>query len=143
MKSRDVVIGFIFLIILIAGVLWIFKAKNLKTTSNPSQTPNIVARINNAFPNLDIPEGIERANLTDAKGGENVGVATRTEIVANLPSGQIYNVWLENASGNKVNLGTMQISKSGWLLEYDSEKFPGYNKVIITQGTSNVLEGSF
>jgi len=143
MKSRDVVIGFVFLVILIAGVLWIFKFKNIKTPNTPAPTPNIVSRINNAFPDLKIPDGVERANLADVTGGNNVGVATRTEIVANLPSGQVYTVWLENTGGEKINLGPLRVSKSGWILNYSSTKYSGYNKVIITQGSTSILEGSF
>lgn len=146
MKTRDIVIGFIFLVILIAGVLWISRVKNKKTTSLPLPTPSISQKINNAFPGLNIPEGVERANLSDVSGGSSIGVATRTEIVANLPDlsgGQIYQGWLENSSGKNVLLGTFRISKSGWILEYNSANFPGYNKVIVTLGTTHILEGSF
>ena len=141
MKSRDIVIGFIFLVILIAGVLWIFRVKNVKKSSLPLPTPNIVQQINNAFPN--IPDGVERANLKDITGGNSLGVATRTEVVANLPSSQNYQVELENASGKVVNLGYMRIAKSGYLLQYSSEAYPGYNKVIVKEGSTHILEGSF
>ena len=144
MKTRDIVIGFIFLVILIAGVLWIYRARNKKTVSLPLSTPNISQKVNNMFPN--IPDGIERANLSDVTGGSSLGVATRTEVVANLPdlsNGQFYKVVLENSSGNTVNLGSMWLSKSGWILQYDSAKYPGYNKVIVTQGPTHILEGSF
>jgi hypothetical protein len=146
MKSRDVIIGFIFLVLLIAGVLWIFRAKNNKTSNLPLPTPNISQRINNAFPNLNIPDGVERANLSDVTGGNSLGVATRTEVIANLPdlpSGKYYQVLLENSSGKNVNLGNMRISKSGYILEYNSTNFPGYNKVIVVQGSTHILEGSF
>lgn len=143
MKSRDVIIGFIFLVILTFGVLWIFKNKNVKTVNGPVPTPSITSRINNAFPDLKIPDGVERANLNDVTGGNNVGVATRTEIIANLPSGQVYTGWVENSSGNKINLGTLRVSKSGWILNYSSTKYPGYNKIIVTQGSTSILEGSF
>jgi hypothetical protein len=146
MKGRDVVIGFIFLVLLVAGVLWIFRAKNNKNSNLPLPTPNISQRIKNAFPNLDIPDGVERANLNDVTGGNSVGVATRTEVVANLadlPSGQYYQVLLENSSGKNVTLGNMRISKSGYILEYNSANFSGYNKVIVANGSTHVLEGSF
>jgi len=144
MKSRDVVIGFVFLVILVAGVLWIFRAKNNKTSNLPLPTPNIAQQVKNAFPN--IPGGVERANLKDVTGGNSIGVATRTEVVANLPelsAGKYYQVLLVNSSGKSVNLGNMRISKSGYILEYNSANFPGYNKVVITQGSTHVLEGSF
>ena len=69
MKTRDIVIGFIFLVILIAGVLWIYRARNKKTVSLPLSTPNISQKVNNMFPN--IPDGIERANLSDVTGGSS------------------------------------------------------------------------
>jgi len=144
MKSRDVVIGFIFLVLLVAGVLWILRARNIKTSNLPLPTPNIAQQVKNAFPN--IPDGVERANLKDVTGGNSIGVATRTEVVANLPdlpSGRTYQVLLENSSGKDVNLGSMRISKSGYILEYNSANFPGYNKVIVTQGSTHILEGSF
>jgi hypothetical protein len=146
MKSRDVIIGFVFLVLLIAGVLWIFRAKNNKTSNLPLPTPNISQRINNAFPNLNIPDGVERANLSDVTGGNSLGVATRTEVIANLPdlpSGKYYQVLLQNSSGKNVNMGNMRISKSGYILEYNSTNFPGYNKVIVVQGSTHILEGSF
>jgi hypothetical protein len=89
---------------------------------------------------------VERANLTDVTGGSSIGVATRTEVVANLPDltgGRVYQVLLENAAGKTVNLGTMRVSKSGWLLQYNSEKYPGYNKVIVASENVHILEGSF
>lgn len=143
MKSRDIVIGFVFLVILIAGVLFIYKNKNIKNSKLAIQTPNIVSRITTTFPNFKIPEGVERANLTNINGGNNIGVATRTEVVANLPEGQIYNVWLVKDSNEKINLGQMKMSKSGWLLNYSSSKYPGYNKIVITDGKTSLLEGSF
>jgi hypothetical protein len=146
MKIRDVVIGFVFLVILVAGILWIYRAKNNKTSNLPLPTPNISQRIKNAFPNLNIPDGVERANLSDVTGGESIGIATRTEVVANLPelsAGKYYQVLLEDSSGKSVKLGMMRISKSGYILEYNSANFPGFNKVIVIQGTTRILEGSF
>lgn len=146
MKTRDFIIGFVFLVILVAGVLWIFKVKDAKKAALPIPTPNIAEQIKNTFPNLSIPDGVERANLTDVTGGSSIGVATRTEVVANLPEltkGNSYQVILENASGKTINLGTMRVSKSGWLLQYDPSKYAGYNKVIVASENIHILEGSF
>jgi len=146
MRSRDVVITFIVLVTLVGGVLLIFRAKNKKMVSSPTPTPNIFQKVNETFPSLNIPEGVERANLTDVTGGSSIGVATRTEIVANLPEpakGQVYQGWAENSSGKTVLLGNFRISKGGWILSYDSSKYPGYNKVIVSVGTKHILEGSF
>lgn len=146
MKTRDIVIGFVFLVVLIAGVLWIYRIKNKTTVSTPLPTPNTSQQVKNAFPSLNIPSGVEVANLHNVSGGSAIGVATRTEIVANLPessNGQKYQVLLENSKGETVKLGDMRISKVGYILEYNSSKYPGYNKVIIVLGTTRVLEGSF
>jgi hypothetical protein len=102
MKTRDIVIGFVFLVVLIAGVLWIYRIKNKTTVSTPLPTPNTSQQVKNAFPSLNIPSGVEVANLHNVSGGSAIGVATRTEIVANLPessNGQKYQVLLENSKG--------------------------------------------
>ena len=146
MKTRDIVIGFVFLVILIAGIIWIFRVRNKKTTNLPLPTPNISQQVKNAFPSLNIPDGVEKANLRDVTGGNLIGVATRTEIVANLseaPNGQKYQVVLENPKGETMNIGSMRISKVGYILEYSSSKYPGYNKIIVILGNNRVLEGSF
>jgi hypothetical protein len=146
MKTRDIIIGFVFLVILIAGVLWIFRIRNKKTVNTPLPTPNISQLVKSAFPSLNIPDGVEKAKLSDVTGGKSIGVATRTEVVANLPeasNGQKYQVLLENDKGETVKLGDMRISKVGYILEYNSSKYPGYNKVIVVLGTTRLLEGSF
>lgn len=146
MKSRDVLIGFIALVILIGGVVWLYRNRNTASSEVPIATPDIVERINTAFPGLNIPEGTSRANLKDVSGGESVGVATKTEIVANLPTpqtGQSYKAVLENPEGKTITLGTMRISKSGWIIGYDASKYPGYDKVTIFSGETKLLEGSF
>jgi hypothetical protein len=146
MKTRDIVIGFVFLVILIAGVLWILRIRNKNSTNLPLPTPNISQQVKNAFPSLNIPSGVEIANLHNVSGGNAIGVATRTEIVANLPeapNGQRYQVLLENSKGETVNIGSMRISKVGYILEYSSSKYPSHNKIIILLGNNRVLEGSF
>jgi hypothetical protein len=75
-----------------------------------------------------------------------MGIATRSEILADLPGlnvGQKYQGYLENSSGKTVLLGTLKAEKGGWILNFDSAKYPEYNKVIVTQGTKHILEGSF
>lgn len=141
MKTRDVIVGFVFLVVLIAGVLWLVKSRTGKSANLPLPSPSIAEQVNQAFPN--IPSGVERANLKDVRGGNSLGVATRTEVVANLPSDHTYQVSLENSSGKIINLGTMWVSKSGWMLQYDSAKYPGYNKVIVSESGNHILEGSF
>lgn len=154
MKNRDVVIGFIFLVILIAGVLWIFRVKKPITTSFPLPTPNIVQKVRNAFPNLKVPANADRANLTDISGGLNVGEAIRSTsngiytltVVINAPApsyGSFYQASLSNGTKTLI-LGKLVLSKSGYLLNFTSRNnYSGYNKVIISLQNSPVLEGSF
>jgi hypothetical protein len=147
MKARDVIIGFIFLVLLIAGAIWIFRSrKTASTTLLPTSSPSFDSKLSTAFPSFKIPEGTERAELKDVSGGNNIGVATRSEVVVNLPeppAGQTYKGYLVNDSGNEVAIGDFTTSKSGWMLSYDSAKFPGYNKVVVKVDSTPVLEGSF
>lgn len=146
MKTRDIIIGFIFLVILIAGILWIYRVRSKRNTDLPLPTPNISQEIKNAFPGLTIPDGVERANLRDVTGGNSIGISTRTEVVANLPvppTGKNYQVLLEDSQGKTVNIGSMRMSKVGYILEYNSSKYQGYNKVIVVLGNTHILEGSF
>lgn len=146
MKTRDIIIGFVFLVILIAGILWIYKAKSVKKTATPLPTPNITSKVKGTTSTFNVPDGVEKAELEDVSGGNSYGVATRTEVVANLPvpeSGKKYSVWLMNSNGKTVSIGNLWESKGGWILEYNSSKYPGYNKVIVTQGIYHILEGSF
>lgn len=145
MKTRDIAIGFVFLVILITGVLLIYRVKNRQKINSPLPTPNIVQKVGD-LSNFNIPDGVERTNLKDVTGGSSIGIATRTEVVANLPElskNQGYTVLLENSKGEKIFLGRMRISKAGYILEYDSAKHPGFNKIIVVLGSTNILEGSF
>lgn len=146
MKTRDIIIGFVFLVILIAGILWIVRERNNKNTNDPLPTPDISEQIESTLSKFNIPDGVEKTNLRDVAGGDSIGIATRTEIVANLPeptNEERYQVLLENSKGEKVNIGSMRIAKIGYILEYNSSKYPDYNKVIVVLGNTHILEGSF
>ena len=146
MKLKNIAIGFFVLVVIIAGVLMI-KNRNRKTSVTlPLATPSIQEQMKNKFKNLVIPSDIEKIELRDVSGGVGMGIATRTEIIADLPellNGKYYQGWLENVSGQKVLLGVFNMAKGGWILNYNSSSYPGYNKVIVTQGETHILEGSF
>jgi len=153
MKSRDIVIGFVFVVILIAGVLWIFKSKSVKTTGTPVATPSIEQKVNSAFPTLNVPAGADRADLNSTSGNSGIGVATRQKtgnsfsitVMANLqaPVAGFYKAELSNGTSNIV-LGNMTLTKSGYLVNFvSSHDLSSYNKVIVSLGGSSVLEGSF
>jgi hypothetical protein len=149
MKTRDLVIGFIFLVGIVAAILIIkgkAKVNNLPVPTVPTSTPSVQQKLQSKFQNLIIPNGGDQIDLTDVSGGPSMGIATRNEIIADLPDltkGQFYQAYLANPSGKTVLLGTLSMKKGGWILDYDSSRFPGYNKVIIAQGLTRILEGSF
>ena len=92
-----------------------------------------------------IPTDAEKIELKDVSGGSGMGIATRNEILADLPTlpnGQFYQGWLEK-DGKTVLLGTLELAKGGWILNYNSSVYPGYNKVVVTVGEKHILEGSF
>lgn len=145
MKTRDIVTGFIVLVILIGVVLFI-RNRTLKPVAIPTPTPSIQQKVSKTFNGLTIPAGTEQTELKDVTGGESFGIATRTEILANLPalsSGQFYQGRLANSAGKIVVLGNFRLAKGGYILEYDSKKFPGYNIVIVAQAGKTILQGSF
>ena len=143
MKSKDVVMGLAVIVVLVVSVLII---KNKKNSINiPTPTPTIEQKIEERFGGLAVPVDVEKAELKDVSGGDGFGIATRTEVLADLPEltgAKVYQVWLEKDT-KKILLGSMRIAKGGYLLEYSSSKFPGYNKVLITLDGNSILEGSF
>jgi hypothetical protein len=149
MKTRNLVIGFIFLIGIVAAILIIkgkAKINSLPVPAVPVATPSIQQKLQSKFQNLVIPNSGDQVDLIDVSGGFSMGIATRNEIIADLPTlpkGQFYQGILENSSGKTVLLGNLRMEKGGWILDYDSSKFPGYNKIIVTQGVNHILEGSF
>jgi len=146
MKARDIVIGLVVLVILITAVLVVKKSLNKKAIAVPSQQVSIQQKVRNTFPGLTIPEDSIKTNLVDVAGGEGFGVATNNEILANLPdptNGKVYKAWLDNSQGKTVLLGNLRSAKGGYLIEYNSSSYPGYNKVVVTLDNQHILEGSF
>lgn len=145
-KIKNIAIGFFVLVVIISAIL-VIKNRNKKApTVSPLATPSIQEQMKNKFKNLVVPLDTEKIELKDVSGGVGMGIATRTEMVADLPelpSGKYYQGWLENISGKKVLLGVFSMAKGGWILDYNSSSYPGYDKVIVTQGETHILEGSF
>lgn len=145
MKIKSFLATFVVLVILIVGFLLIYKKTKVGKIQVPAPSPSVQQKIEDRFKGLVIPADTERAELKDVSGGVGMGIATRSEILADLPdptNGQYYQVFLEK-EGKTVLLGKLEKAKGGWILSYNSVKFPGYNKVIITMGATHILEGSF
>ena len=144
MRAKDVLITFIVIVIIVAGVLVIKNRGKITLKVSPSATPSIQQQIESKFNGLVIPQG-ERIDLKDVSGGIGMGIATRSEIIADLPTlpaGQFYQGWLEN-NGKTALLGRLSQSKGGWILNFNSSNYPGYNRVIVAVGAKHILEGSF
>lgn len=158
MKVRDVVIGLVVLIALIAGALYL---KNRKASpSSPAPTPNYQT-VESKFPGLNVPANADRASLTDVTGGQGMGEAFRTfqngkfslTVIANLPTpkaGYFYQSWMVQGD-SYLSLGKMAISKGGYISEFSSAKnYTNYAKIVVTEEKvlnstpeTRVLEGSF
>jgi hypothetical protein len=143
-KVKNIVIAFIVLVALFVVILW-FNKKSKETNLSKTYSPSITEQIEDKFKNINIPQDAEKTELVDVAGGDSMGIATRTEILADLPSpsfGNKYQAWIVK-DGNEILLGNLSEKKGGWILEYNSSKYPGYNKVVIKEGAKVILEGSF
>jgi hypothetical protein len=144
-RTKDILVAFIVIVAIVAGVLLIKNRAKIAQKVSPTATPSIQQQIENKFKGLVIPQDQESIELKDVSGGSGIGLATRNEILADLPTlpnGQFYQGWLEK-DGKAVLLGTLKMAKGGWILNYNSSIYPGYNKVIVTVGGKHILEGSF
>lgn len=153
-RKRDIVVGFVILLVL-AAVFYFFKSRNKQMTVPEASSEPTITQVEQNFKdkyNLTVPDNIEKTNLKDVSGGNGMGIATRTEILADLPdpeSGYFYQAWLEN--GDKlVSLGKMSMEKGGWIISYTGSNYPGYNKVLVSLERvfdytveKRILEGSF
>ena len=145
MRAKNIFAAFIVVVAVVAGVLLIKNRAKVSQKPSPTPTPSIQQQILNKFNGLVVPQDQESIELKDVSGGSGMGLATRSEILADLPSlpnGEAYQAWLEN-NGKTVLLGTFKLAKGGWILSYNSSAYPGYDKVIVAVGTKHILEGSF
>lgn len=147
MNIKRVVLVFVILVIIIVGALLASqKIKNNRISiSLPEATPTVEQRIEEKFKGLVIPDDAEKIELRNVSGEEGMGIATRNEILADLPNlqkGESYQVLLGNGT-KTILLGSMRQAKGGYLLEYDSSKYPGYNQIVVVRGAKHILEGSF
>jgi len=166
MNRRDIVIGLVILAILAGIVYWRQARTKKQVTPVAPQTLSVEQKIEDKF-NVQIPEGVDKAELKDVTGGTASGIVTRKyengrftlDILADLPdaeAGKFYQGWMvkgkEGETGYSiVKLGRMQIAKGGWSLEFrSSTNFSDHNQIIVSSeekvGISpakSVIEGSF
>ncbi|KKQ74036.1 MAG: hypothetical protein US96_C0043G0007 [Candidatus Woesebacteria bacterium GW2011_GWB1_38_5b] len=166
MERKDIVIGIVIVAILALVIYWLRRPETPQITVLPSPTPSIEQSIESVF-NVDIPEGLEKAELKPV--GDVIGTALATRVfenskftfsvLADLPdpiNGEYYNVWIsqgapDDQSVKLTSLGKMRVAKGGWMLEYQSNtNYPDYNSVVVTQESvsdskpeTRILGGSF
>ena len=152
----------VIVLVLLGSWLW-------QRGSNPSEEPTqeeiqLESRVNKFLETsgVDLPAGIERANLSGPNDDNATGVATKREvnddteytILAAIPdiSAGWYEGWLTDQDGsNPVSLGRLRISKGGYILEKVSPSvwqdklgvIVTQEQVIDKQPEEIVLEGSF
>ena len=166
MKRRDIVIGVMAVAALSGLYFWRQRAQKPPEEMKVPETLSIEDTIESKF-NLQIPDDVERAELTDVSGGSASGLATRKfdagvfdhSILADLPDpgeGKFYEGWLVKGVQGEVGFevvstGKMRIAKGGYLLEFSSKTdYSQFNEVVVTleekddsTPEKHILEGSF
>ena len=165
MKRRDIVIGIVILALL-AGVTYWRRNRASEEALVVSETLSVEDQIEQRF-NLEIPEDVDRAELTDTTGGNASALATKKfeagsfshSVLADLPdptTGTFYQGWISKGEEGSedfklVSTGRLSIAKGGWMLDFSSKTdYSEYSKVMITEEKVNdstpektILEGNF
>lgn len=152
-SKKDVITGFVIILLIIVGV-YLYQKNNNKVVPESITTP-VSFEFKKDFADsfkIDIPVDATSVELKDVLGGDSRGIATETEILvdANNPTeSKYYEAWLEK-DDKLVSLGKLQMAKGGWLLNYDKSKYGEYKKIIVSLEKINdnkietrILEGSF
>ena len=152
-SRRDVLIGFVVVVLIIIGIIAYRQNKAKKVSVTPTPTSiTFENELEDSF-KYDIPDNANSIELKDVSGGNGRGIATEKEVLADIEDpaiGYYYEAWLENSSNERVSLGRLRMAKGGWLLEYDKSQRGDYNKLIISLERANdftiekrILEGTF
>jgi hypothetical protein len=149
---KDVAIGFAIILIVILGAYLYRRSRTPKVLPTPTSVAiEFQKKLEDDF-KYDIPDDANTYELKDVTGGDSRGVATDKEVLADVSdpkSGYFYQGWLEKDS-NLVSVGKLQLSKGGWLLQFDKTKLPDADRIVISlerysdnKIETRVLEGSF
>lgn len=163
MRGKDIVIGVLILAVIAGTISWL---RGRSVTSQPQVTLEMEEKMETTF-NLDIPDDVEKTELTDVSGGTASGIATRNydgssfthTVLADLPDpiqATVYEGWLVRGKAGDnnfkfVSTGVMQIAKGGYLLQFESDvDLTAFTGVVITleqkvdaTAEKHILEGSF
>lgn len=147
MKIGRLLTGLIIVFLVVVAVVLLLKESKKRSiqVTTPYPSPSIEQKIKEKFGNLVIPSDTKKMELKDLSGGESFGVVTDTEILAYLPEppkGEMYKAWLVK-DGKKTLLGILSEAKGGWILNFNFSKYSNYEKLVITLGSKEILQGSF
>jgi len=166
MKTRDIVIGLIVIVLLIGVLFWRQRNKVSEEMTVPETTPSVEKQIEDKF-KVEIPEDIDKAEMKAVEGKSGSAIATRkfesgkftSTVLADLPepkAGEFYGGWLEKGEEGKegyslVSAGRLTLAKGGWMLNYESTKdYSDHDKVIVSLEKISdnkleepIIEGSF
>lgn len=146
MNTKKIVAILVTLAAVIILFLILFPKLNKKpSVTFPNPTPSVEDQLKEKLNGLVIPDDAEKIELKNVSGGEGMGIATSTEVVADLPeppAGQTYQVLLGNGT-KTILLGSLRQAKGGYILEYNLSKYPEYNQIIVVRGLQHILEGTF
>ena len=157
MNRRDIVIGLVVLAV-IAAIIYLVRRPQEQLELQT--TPSVEEQLEESF-NLQLPDDVDKVELSDVSGGNSSGIATRKNesgvythtVLADLPDpevGKFYEGWLVMAD-KVVSTGKFMIAKGGYLLEYESSTdYTDYNMVVVTLEQKDdktpevhILEGTF
>lgn len=165
MKSRDIVIGIVILVVL-GGVIYYRQKNKAMEQSLVPQTLSIEEQMEDRF-KVEIPDDASKTELTDVTLGNASGIAIKSftngkfeaSVLADLPevaSGEFYQAWVVKGQRGSsdyslVSLGKMKSAKGGWMIEFQSTTdYSSYEMFIVTKEKkfdntpeTTVLEGSF
>lgn len=165
MKRRDIVIGVLVLAVILGVVYWRRNSASENDLVVPD-TMSVEDSIENKF-NVQLPDDVDKAELSDTSGGTASGIATRKyengtfshSVLVDLPdpeSGTFYQGWLVrgqegSADYARISTGKLRIAKGGWMLDFTSGvDYSEYSTVMVSEETVNdlvpesiVLTGSF
>lgn len=157
LNRKDIITGAIVVIILIiAGSLLVRNFRNRAKNQLPLPTSvptsqEIKSNVAEKF-KFTVPADGPSIDLRSVDGGDEQGLATETEVLADLSDpqmGEFYQAWLEK-EGALVSLGKMTMAKGGWLISYNKDKYKDYDKVVVSLEKTfdnkiekKILEGSF
>jgi len=140
MKGRDIVLGLGILVVIAGIVIW---QKDTSLPTSPEVSQKTEQTIEEIFM-FDIPDDVEKIELTNTTNEGFLGVATRSfsedgfihNLLVDLPDpveGMFYEGWLIGEGDSRISTGRLRIAKGGFLLEFESGvDYTSHNKVEVT-----------